>query len=62
MSCTSYTLDKDQELQALTSLDSPDDAIVVKLGKLSPGVAPGQGTGAVTPATDPLFTLARLTQ
>jgi HlyD family type I secretion membrane fusion protein len=54
-------LDKAQKLQDLTSLEAPEDAIVVKIGKLSPGsIAPGQGTGAVTPGTDPLFTLARL--
>lgn len=54
-------LDKDQKLQDLTSLDSPADAIVLKIGKLSPGsVAPGNGADAITPGTDPLFTLAPL--
>jgi hemolysin D len=53
--------DKAQKLQDLTSLDSPADAIVVKIGKLSPGsVAPGNGTDALTPGMDPLFTLAPL--
>ena len=58
---TRDSLDKDQKLQDLTSLDSPSDAIVLKIGKMSPGsIAPGQGTGAITPGTDPLFTLAPL--
>jgi HlyD family secretion protein len=53
--------DKAQKLQDLNSLDSPTDAIVVKIGKLSPGsVAPGQGTDTLTPGVDPLFTLAPL--
>jgi hemolysin D len=53
--------DKAQKLQDLTSLNSPADAIVVKIGKLSPGsVAPGNGSDSITPGTDPLFTLARL--
>lgn len=61
LNATRDSLDKDQKLQDLTSLIAPQDAIVVKIGKLSPGsIAPGQGTGAVTPGTDPLFTLARL--
>jgi hemolysin D len=61
LNLTRDSLDKDQKLQDLTSLDSPDDAIVVKIGKLSPGsVAPGQGSGVNLPGTDPLFTLARL--
>src|SRR5262249_49183198 len=54
-------LSKNQRLQDLTTLNSPADAIVLKVGKLSPGsVAPGNGTDASTPGTDPLFTLARL--
>ena len=54
-------LAKNQRLQDLTTLNSPADAIVLKVGKLSPGsVAPGNGTDASTPGTDPLFTLARL--
>jgi membrane fusion protein, hemolysin D len=61
LNLTRDSLDKDQKLQDLTSLNAPEDAIVVKIGKLSPGsVAPGQGSGAITPGTDPLFTLARL--
>jgi HlyD family type I secretion membrane fusion protein len=54
-------LDKAQKLQDLTSLDAPADAIVLKIGKLSQGsVAPGSGTDALTPGTDPLFTLTPL--
>jgi len=53
--------DKAQKLQDLTSLDSPADAIVVKIGKMSPGsVAAGNGADTLTPGTDPLFTLAPL--
>jgi HlyD family secretion protein len=58
---TRDSLDKDQKYQDLTSLDAPEDAIVLKVGKMSPGsVAPGNGMDSVTPGTDPLFTLARL--
>jgi hemolysin D len=54
-------LDTAQKLQDLTSLDSPADAIIVKIGKLSPGsVAAGNGTDTLTPGVDPLFTLAPL--
>jgi len=58
---TRDSLTKNQRLQDLTSLVSPADAIVLKIGKLSAGsVAPGNGTDSTTPGTDPLFTLARL--
>jgi hemolysin D len=50
--------DKAQKLQDLTSLDAPMDAIVLKIGRLSPGsVASGGGQESVTPGVDPLFTL-----
>jgi hemolysin D len=53
--------DKAQKLQDLTSLFSPVDAIVVKIGKMSPGsVAAGSGQDTLSPGTDPLFTLAPL--
>ena len=56
---TRDSLDKDQKLQDLTSLDAPSDAIVLKIGKLSAGsVTAGQGADTITPGTDPLFTLA----
>jgi hemolysin D len=56
---TRDSLDKDQKLQDLTSLNSPTDAIVLKVGKLSAGsVTAGQGADTITPGTDPLFTLA----
>jgi HlyD family type I secretion membrane fusion protein len=55
---TVENIDKAKRMLELTSLDSPVDAVVVKIGKLSPGsIAPGGGTSAVTPGTDPLFTL-----
>ncbi len=55
---TRQALEKAQKLRDLVSLDSPEDAIVVKVGKLSPGsVYSGGGADAVTPGTDPLFTL-----
>jgi hemolysin D len=58
---TRDSLDKDQKLQDLTSLDSPADAIVLKIGKVSPGsVAAGSGQDTLSPGTDPLFTLAPL--
>jgi HlyD family type I secretion membrane fusion protein len=58
---TRDSVDKDQKLQDLTSLDAPEDAIVLKVGKLSPGsVAAGQGSDSVNPGADPLFTLTPL--
>jgi len=55
---TRDSLTKGAKLQDLTSLDSPEDAIVVKVGKLSPGsVYNGGGVDATSPGTDPLFTL-----
>jgi len=55
---TRQLLEKAQKLRDLVSLDSPEDAIVVKVGKLSPGsVYNGGGTDAMSPGTDPLFTL-----
>jgi len=54
-------LDTAQKYQDLTSLDAPEDAIVLKIGKLSRGsIAAGQGSYTITPGTDPLFTLAPL--
>ncbi len=47
-----------QKNQDLTTLDSPEDAIVVKVGKLSKhSVYQGGGSDALSPGTDPLFTL-----
>jgi hemolysin D len=61
LNLTKDGLDKAQKYQDLTSLDSPADAIVVKIGKMSPGsVAAGNGADTLTPGTDPLFTLAPL--
>jgi len=54
-------LQKAQKLQDLTSLDAPVDAVVLKVGKVSKGsIAPGGGQDAITPGTDPLFTLVPL--
>ncbi len=58
LDATRQLLAKAQKLQDLVSLDSPEDAIVVKVGKLSPGsVYMGGGSDATSPGTDPLFTL-----
>jgi HlyD family type I secretion membrane fusion protein len=58
LSATRQLSQKAQKLRDLVSLDAPEDAIVVKVGKLSPGsVYNGGGTDAMSPGTDPLFTL-----
>jgi hemolysin D len=58
---TRDSLEKAQKHQDLTSLDAPEDAIVLKVGKLSPGsVASGGGQESVNPSQDPLFTLVPL--
>ena len=58
---TRNSLEKAQKHQDLTSLDAPEDAIVLKVGKLSPGsVASGGGQESVNPGQDPLFTLVPL--
>jgi hemolysin D len=58
---TRDSLAKAQKLQDLTSLNSPADAIVLKIGKLSPGsVAAGNGADSISPGSDPMFTLAPL--
>jgi multidrug efflux pump subunit AcrA (membrane-fusion protein) len=52
------TLDPTFTQADLVTLDSPEDALVVKVGKLSPGsVYSGGGTDASSAGTDPLFTL-----
>jgi HlyD family type I secretion membrane fusion protein len=58
LDATRQLLEKARKLRELVSLDAPEDAIVVKVGKLSPGsVYNGGGTDATQPGTDPLFTL-----
>jgi HlyD family type I secretion membrane fusion protein len=61
LSTTQQGLEKAQKLQELTSLTAPSDAIVLKVGKLSPGsVAAGGGQDSLAPGQDPLFTLVPL--
>jgi HlyD family type I secretion membrane fusion protein len=56
---TRDSLDKAQKLRELTTLDSPEDAIVLKVGKLSKGsVTGGASASAQNPDLDPLFTLS----
>jgi membrane fusion protein, hemolysin D len=58
LEATSDALNKAQKLQDLTSLDSPVDAVVLKVGKISQGsIAGAGGTDATSPMQDPLFTL-----
>lgn len=58
---TRDSLTKAQKTKDLTSLDAPEDAIVLKVGKVSIGsVYEGGGVDAATPGTDPLFTLMPL--
>lgn len=58
---TRDNLVKALKLEDLTSLDSPVDAIVLKVGKVSQGsIAPGGGQDAAVPGQDPLFTLVPL--
>jgi hemolysin D len=55
---TRDALDKAQKLQDLTSLDAPEDAVVLKIGRVSSGAVAGGGTAAAT--QEPLFTLVPL--
>jgi HlyD family type I secretion membrane fusion protein len=55
---TRDSLDKAQKMSDLTTLDAPEDAIVLKVGKLSQGsVTAGAGAATLSPDTEPLFTL-----
>lgn len=55
---TRQNLEKAKKMQDLVSLDSPEDALVVKVGKVHAGsVYIGGGADAITPGGDPLFTL-----
>jgi hemolysin D len=61
LEATKDALEKAQKLQDLTSLDSPVNAVVLKVGKVSQGsVAAGGGSDATSPMQDPLFTLVPL--
>ena len=54
---TNQLLEKAQQMRDLVSLDSPEDAIVVQVGKASKGsVLAGAGSPLLTPM-EPLFTL-----
>jgi HlyD family type I secretion membrane fusion protein len=58
LDATRQLLQKARKLRDLVTLDSPADAIVVKVGKLSTGsVYGGGGVDAATAGADPLFTL-----
>lgn len=61
LDATRDSLVKAAKLEDLTSLDSPVDAVVLKIGKVSQGsIAPGGGQDALVPGQDPLFTLVPL--
>jgi hemolysin D len=55
---TRQNLQKAQKLSDLSSLDSPEDAVVLKVGKVSSGSVAGSGAQMV--GQDPLFTLVPL--
>jgi hemolysin D len=55
---TRQNLQKAQKLSDLSSLDSPADAVVLKVGKMSSGSV--AGGGAQTSGQEPLFTLVPL--
>jgi HlyD family type I secretion membrane fusion protein len=55
---TRQNLQKAQKLSDLSSLDSPADAVVLKVGKVSSGSVAGSGAQAM--GQDPLFTLVPL--
>jgi multidrug efflux pump subunit AcrA (membrane-fusion protein) len=58
---TRQNLEKAQKLSDLTTLDAPEDAIVLKVGNVSSGsVASGGGAGAQSQGQGPLFTLVPL--
>lgn len=54
---TRQNLQKAQRLDALSTLDSPSDAVVLKVGKVSSGSIAGSGAATTQ---DPLFTLVPL--
>jgi HlyD family type I secretion membrane fusion protein len=57
---TRDNLEKAQKLNDLTTLNSPADAIVLKVGKVSTGSVTGGATSAQGADQDPLFTLVPL--
>jgi HlyD family type I secretion membrane fusion protein len=61
LDATRQNLEKAQKLSDLTTLDAPEDAIVLKVGNVSSGsVASGGGLGAQSQDQGPLFTLVPL--
>jgi HlyD family type I secretion membrane fusion protein len=52
-------LDKAEKLGSLVSLEAPEDAVVLKIGKVSNGAVTG-GAGMVGSGSEPLFTLMPL--
>jgi len=59
LDATRQNLQKARKLDELVSLDAPADAVVLKVGKVSPGSVAGGG-GAQFAGQDPLFTLVPL--
>jgi hemolysin D len=57
---TRQQLQKAQRLSELVSLQAPADAIVLKVGKASPGSVAGSGGGLQSVSQEPLFTLVPL--
>jgi HlyD family type I secretion membrane fusion protein len=56
---TRQNLEKAQKLSDLTTLDSPADAVVLRVGKVSTGSV-AAGGGSLNTAVEPLFTLVPL--
>jgi HlyD family type I secretion membrane fusion protein len=57
---TRQNAEKAQKLNELTSLDAPEDAIVLRIGKVSTGTVTGGAGAGVGQDREPLFTLVPL--
>lgn len=57
LGATVQLLEKAQKLSELTRLDSPADAVVLKVGRVSSGSVAASGANASGPSQDALFTL-----
>jgi len=57
---TRQGLEKAQKMSDLTSLDSPEDAIVLKIGRVSAGAVASGGGASLSLTQEPLFTLVPL--